>query len=530
MNKGKWLTGGGAAILGVVAGVIGGVAVLSRPVTVEIVGATVLIGWLGLLVVYLGWAVLRYNVNYGLSDHEWKVLHPELYAGKKELQRYQQLHEQWAERRRKGGGVPGPEELTAPTGNPYAGESFGLPPGVVRGMLALTALVMFLVIEVINVFRPDTEKRFDQLITAFMMVLAFYFGSRAVGALQSQPGDRTGKEESREEKGLEAPAGGPAPASETAPRPQLVPAVAASPETPSEQPAMPVHIQGLRLASLVTPAAPAASPAAGGRLSGLKLEARVLALTASFETGKGFPECFGVVTGDFDQMGLSFGALQWNLATGSLQPLWRRMRDEHEDLLRRILGSRFDEFRRMLDAPKAEQLQWARQLQRTTVRNNHTRWDFVSPWRQLLGELGASDEMIALQIEAASNRYAVALEACREWQLTTQRGVALMFDINVQNGKVDKAGAGALIRADYAQLPADLADDQLQLARMQIVARRRSEVAAPQWRTDVLLRKMTIANGVGSVHGRVHDLAKEYELTLAAVPELTSAPVQRNVA
>ena len=234
MNNGKWLVGGAAAIFGLVAGAIGAVSVLSRPVTVEIVGGTVLIGWLGLLIVYLGWAVLRYNVNFGLSDHEWKVLHPELYAGEKELHRYQQLHERWAERRRKGGGLPQPGELTAPAGNPYAGESFGLPPGAVRGMLALTALVMFLVVEVINVFRPDTEKRFDQLITAFMMVLAFYFGARVVGALQSRPDEQPARAEQSSkteqqvnpDKGPEAPGALPVPASETAPRPQLVPPLA----------------------------------------------------------------------------------------------------------------------------------------------------------------------------------------------------------------------------------------------------------------------------------------------------------------
>src|ERR1700683_3447163 len=38
------------------------------------------------------------------------------------------------------------------------------------------------------------------------------------------------------------------------------------------------------------------------------LSQRCLALTGSFETGKYPPDCFCGITGDFDQMGLSFGA------------------------------------------------------------------------------------------------------------------------------------------------------------------------------------------------------------------------------
>ena len=46
---------------------------------------------------------------------------------------------------------------------------------------------------------------------------------------------------------------------------------------------------------------------------------RCLALTGSFETGKGFPDCFGGISGNFDRQGISFGVCQWNFGQGSLQ-------------------------------------------------------------------------------------------------------------------------------------------------------------------------------------------------------------------
>jgi|GEM_PF-2594150 branched-subunit amino acid aminotransferase/4-amino-4-deoxychorismate lyase len=47
-----------------------------------------------------------------------------------------------------------------------------------------------------------------------------------------------------------------------------------------------------------------------------------------------------------------------------------------------------------------------------------------------------------------------------------------------------------------------------------IIARRRAEVANPQWVQDVLRRKMTIAEGEGVVHGKKYVLAKDFDITL----------------
>jgi hypothetical protein len=48
------------------------------------------------------------------------------------------------------------------------------------------------------------------------------------------------------------------------------------------------------------------------------------------------------------------------------------------------------------------------------------------------------------------------------------------------------------------------------------VTNRRAEAANPKWVEDVRTRKLTIADGEGTVHGRVYDLQEQYGIGLAA--------------
>ena len=59
-------------------------------------------------------------------------------------------------------------------------------------------------------------------------------------------------------------------------------------------------------------------------------------VTAAFETS-GDP--YQQVTGNFDGAGLSFGPIQCNLGTGTLQDIFRRMRGENEARLKRCFGN-----------------------------------------------------------------------------------------------------------------------------------------------------------------------------------------------
>jgi hypothetical protein len=118
-----------------------------------------------------------------------------------------------------------------------------------------------------------------------------------------------------------------------------------------------------------------------------------------------------------------------------------------------------------------------------------------------------------VQVTLAAELFSNARHLCQDYGLSSERALALMFDIKVQNGSI-----GDIVReqilTEIGRLDGSLAWDQSEIERMRIIANRRAEAANPQWIEDVRRRKLTIANGEGWLHGRYYDLAEGYGLGL----------------
>jgi hypothetical protein len=234
---------------------------------------------------------------------------------------------------------------------------------------------------------------------------------------------------------------------------------------------------------------------------------RNLALSGAFETQAPVPECFAGLAGDFDGQGISFGALQWNLGQGTLQPLLAAMDRIHPDVVENVFGPHADELRAMIASSHDNQLIWARSIQ------DRQRFIVVEPWRGLLKTLGRSDEFQAIEVDAARQIYQDALEWCREYEVQSERAVALMFDIRVQNGSISNI-TRSQIQRDFAMLEPGGDADAMEVGRLRVIANRRAEAANPRWVEDVRVRKLTIANGVGTVHGAHYELGTQYGISL----------------
>jgi putative peptidoglycan binding protein len=237
------------------------------------------------------------------------------------------------------------------------------------------------------------------------------------------------------------------------------------------------------------------------------LSYRSLALTGAFETNAGPPDCFAGLSGDFDGQGVSFGVCQWNLGQGSLQPLLTSMDRQHPAVVDEVFGPHAAEFRAMLTSSPDEQLTWARSIQ-------NQRSVISEPWRGLFKTLGRRTEFHAIEVEAAGTLYQDALALCHTYGVTSQRAVALMFDIKVQNGSIG-ATTRAQIERDFRAL--DPNQPEAEVERLRVIANRRAEAANPRWVADVRERKLTIANGVGTVHGAHYDLDAQYGIGLKPV-------------
>ncbi len=251
-----------------------------------------------------------------------------------------------------------------------------------------------------------------------------------------------------------------------------------------------------------TTAAPAAAAAPSPALAAQPLAWRCLALTGSIETSLPVPGCFSGLSGNFDGQGISFGAIQWALGQGSLQPLFQDMCSQHGDVVDTVFGSNAATFRQVFtQSDRTAQMAWATGIQQ----NNQVQ----DPWKSQLKALGATPECQALQVTMAQARYNSGLALCREYGVVSERAAALMFDIMVQNGSISST-TKAEIESDFAALGPS-ADET---AKLEVIARRRAAACNPQWQQDVLSRKMMIAQGQGTVHGSHYDLATQYAITL----------------
>ncbi len=64
--------------------------------------------------------------------------------------------------------------------NPYQDETFGMPRGTFRGSLTLTLVYIVTVLELVNVRIIGFEAEIHELMVAFQMMIAFYFGSKVM--------------------------------------------------------------------------------------------------------------------------------------------------------------------------------------------------------------------------------------------------------------------------------------------------------------------------------------------------------------
>lgn len=237
------------------------------------------------------------------------------------------------------------------------------------------------------------------------------------------------------------------------------------------------------------------------------LATRCLALTGSFETGALPPECFGVSAGDFDGQFLSFGALQWNFGQQTLQPLLTEAIEQFPGLCRQVFGKHLVSLKQALDSDLEKQAQLARSIQ------NSKSHQLDPIWTAMFARFGRSQEGQLLQTQHATTYWQRACRLCADFELDSERGAALMFDIAVQNGSISRM-TSQLIRDDFRSLPLNPDWSDHEQAKLEIIANRRAEDASPRWIEDVRLRKLTIAQGKGAVHGQRYDLEKDFKIAL----------------
>ena len=225
-----------------------------------------------------------------------------------------------------------------------------------------------------------------------------------------------------------------------------------------------------------------------------------LALVGSIETSRMAPGCFSTVSGNFDGELLSFGALQWNLGKGTLQPILRSLIINNSDIMSSIFGIELGALNNALTSHVA-----AEAFIKAIQKNGNT---LQPDWKARFEALGATPECQAAQTNSTLSYYKHATELCMQYGIVSKRGRALMFDVCVQNGGISIASKN-LIHQKFST-----ASDEV--AKLKVIANVVASHSNPKYYNDVLSRKMCIANGKGVVHGARYDLAAQFGLDLTA--------------
>jgi hypothetical protein len=125
----------------------------------------------------------------------------------------------------------------------------------------------------------------------------------------------------------------------------------------------------------------------------------------------------------------------------------------------------------------------------------------ASPWRQQFQAMGEFSEVRQIQRQLAHDEYYVpCLTTANTFGLQSELGIALCFDIHVQNGSINST-ARSLIHDELGDKPAP--DEPTMRG---IIANAVADAANAAFRDDVRARKLAIATGRGVVHGAAFDL------------------------
>ncbi len=131
----------------------------------NMISINIILLWIGILVGYYAWVIYFFNINLGLTNEDWAEIRQKTNNG---------------------------EKVDFPIKNPHRDQTLGLPEGTIRGTLALSLAVGALAMLVASLGMDSTMSAnelfidtFDFFKTAFLMMIAFYFGNKSLQALSN---------------------------------------------------------------------------------------------------------------------------------------------------------------------------------------------------------------------------------------------------------------------------------------------------------------------------------------------------------
>jgi hypothetical protein len=253
-----------------------------------------------------------------------------------------------------------------------------------------------------------------------------------------------------------------------------------------------------------------------------------LKVTGHFEDSS---DPLSAVTGDFDGMGISLGVLQWNIGSGSLQPMITRL---GSGIVGQFMPTFGQDLWRACNSPIPQGLAICRTWQSGATLKK----DVLAELKALTRSPDFVSRQIARARTVAEQAFAAAAQfaaADPSFSTATKGLFCWFFDVYTQNGGLKGLGyddVAAFIAAHGTDKVDDTICDWLagrlggsvgykdaianaalwrnnvpaEALSLFVLSYLRAQLSRPKYRADVCNRKATIAIRLGWVHREKHDL------------------------
>jgi hypothetical protein len=215
------------------------------------------------------------------------------------------------------------------------------------------------------------------------------------------------------------------------------------------------------------------------------LKQRCLQLTADFE-GTGFTKAVG----NFDGAGITWGIIGFTLSNGELGAVLNQIRSSHPAVFSAAFGDLESKIVQVLGSSHADQISFA-----NSISVGSSKMKILPEWATAFEKLGSDPAVQEIQLQRTQKFFDRAEVDRQHFNVQNELGLALCFDIAVQNGGVDATERARINNKIAQNHPATQQDLRI------IIANVVAENSRPRFIEDVRRRKLTIATAEGTVHG-----------------------------
>jgi len=266
-----------------------------------------------------------------------------------------------------------------------------------------------------------------------------------------------------------------------------------------------------------------------------ELKPKMVANTAFFETSQTvYPDAYGVTSGNWDNAGMSLGALQINFgAANRLSPYFQYMINNYDSfcndlwLNNGLTQTDYNNWKTlMLGSDLTAKHDWADSISNPGIgKNGRAKGDLNQPYVEIFRQMGIHPASIDKQVEISETNYMpAAFQIFNQMSCKSRLALASFYDLNINRGRCWPLN---LIQVDLDAIDANNAIDEVEKERQKIYQinwrgcfdnNNSDQGEIDNWETNDGLggyggRRKLMADQAGSYFGAIYTPESSFDMT-----------------